>query len=88
MSNTWLTKVKDMEVAEKIMQEYAVSQNSPSLGLFELVVSTEAKRMDFRLSAWVFTLAHYFQSRYGVAQGEFVTRKIISSCLIHGQTVH
>ena len=88
MKKNWPTKNKDMHIAQLIMEEYALEQNSDSLGLFELVVDTQEKRMDFQLANWVVVLAQQFQSMYGANQGEYVTRQVISRCLTQGQTVH
>ena len=88
MSNDWVTKEKDIHIAQLIMEEYASKQNTDSLGLFELVVDTTEKRMDFRLSNWVLALAEHFNSLYGANQGDFVTRRVISHCMIQGKTLH
>lgn len=88
MKEKWLTRERDMFVAEQIMEEYARHQNNGSLGIFELFVNQEEKRMNFRLSTWVLTLAEHFKSVYGASQGDFVIRKVISRCLTNGQTLH
>lgn len=88
MNNSWPTKNRDMHTAQRIMEEYASEQNSNSLGLFEVVVNQEEKRMDFRLSSWVLVLAEHFKSLYGANRGDFVTRQVISYCLTKGETLH
>lgn len=88
MNKNWPTKMKDMHIAQLIMEEFANKQNSESLGLFELVVDQHEKRMNFRLSNWVFALAEQFNSMYGANQGDFITRQVISSCMTQGQTLH
>jgi len=88
MNKNWPTKIKDMYAAQRIMEEYANEKNTDSLGLFEVVVNQEAKRMDFRLSSWVILLAEHFKSIYGASQGDFVTRQVISCCITQGETLH
>lgn len=88
MNKDWPTKAKDMHVAQLIMEEYANAQNSESLGLFELVVDTIEKRMNFRMSNWVLVLAQHFNSTYGASQGDFITRQVITNCMVQGQTLH
>lgn len=88
MNKNWPTKAQDLFVAEQIMEDYANQHNSESLGLFELFVNQEEKRMNFRLSNWVLALAEQFKSMYGATKGDFVTRKVISCCLTNGQTLH
>ena len=88
MNKNWPTKDKDMNVAQRIMEEYAKAQNTDSLGLFEVVLNRQKKRMDFRLSSWVMVLAEHFKSIYGASQGDFVTRQVISYCITKGETLH
>lgn len=77
-----------MKIAQQIMEEYAQQNNLDSLGLFELVVDQEEKKMDFRLSPWVSKIATYFQSEYGEEQGDFITRQVISNCITKDETIH
>ncbi|MBI2785606.1 MAG: hypothetical protein HYX60_04570 [Legionella longbeachae] len=88
MSQNWPTRDRDLQVARVIMEEYATERESDSLGLFEIVVDQTEKRMDFRLSGWVVILAKHFNSIYGVTQGDFVIRQVITRCLTQGQTLH
>lgn len=87
MKDEWPTKEKDIHTAHKIMDEYAKTNNN-EVGLFELVLDKEAKRMDYRIADWVTRLAKHFYAVYGIIQGDFITRQIISNCLINGQTLH
>lgn len=88
MNKNWPTKYNDLHVAELFMEEYAKEQNSDSLGLFELVVNQDEKRMNFRLADWVMALAQHFNSIYGANQGDFVTRQVITQCITQGNTLH
>lgn len=88
MSDNWPTKDDDMSTAQRIIEEYAEEQNATSLGLFELVVNQEEKKMDVKLSSWVLVLADYFKSVYGPTRGDVVTRQVISYCITRGETIH
>lgn len=88
MKKDWATKEHDMHIAQCFIEEYAKVNNSDSLGLFELVVNYKKKRLDFRLSSWVVALASYFNAQYGNKQGDFVTRKVISTCITQDETMH
>lgn len=88
MSKNWPTKEKDINLAQVIMEAFAGKQNTTALGLFELVVDKVEKRMDFRLCDWVFALAQQFNVLYGAEQGDFITRQVISHCMIQGETLH
>lgn len=88
MNENWPTKKEDIVIAQQIMEEYAREQNTNALGLFELIVDAEEKKVDFRLSTWVILLAEYFESLYGAAQGEFVTRQVLSYCITKDHTIH
>jgi hypothetical protein len=88
MNKQWPTKDKDIRIAQVIMEKFAVQQNTDALGLFELVLNSQEKRMNFRLSNWVLALAEQFNTMYGADQGDFITRQVISRCIIQGQTLH
>ena len=88
MNKNWPTKYKDMHIAQLIMEEYASKQDSEFLGLFELVVNQNEKRMNFRLSDWVLVMANRFSAMYGANQGDLITRLVISRCMVQGQTLH
>ena len=77
-----------MLVAAEIMEDYARQNDSESIGLFELFVNPKEKRMNFRLSNWVLALAEHFATMYGANQGELITRKVITSCMVNEQTLH
>ena len=88
MNKNWPTRERDLQVAQVIMEEYAKEREKDSLGLFEVVVNQSEKRMNFCLSGWVIILAKHFSSMYGMSQGDFVTRQVISRCITQGQTIH
>lgn len=88
MSQNWPTRDRDLDTARVIMEEYASERDSNSLGLFEIVVDTEEKRMNFCLSGWVVNLAKHFYLLYGESQGDFVTRQVITRCITQGNTLH
>jgi hypothetical protein len=88
MSENWPTRERDLETARSIMEKYAIEFETDSLGLFEIVVDTAEKSMNFRLSGWVMHLATHFVACYGEEQGDFITRQIVSRCIVQGQTLH
>lgn len=88
MNQDWPTRESDLKTALVIMEEYANERESESLGLFEIVVDADKKRMDFCLSGWVVILARHFASLYGVNQGDVITRQVITCCLTQGETLH
>jgi hypothetical protein len=88
MNQNWPTRDRDLQAARVIMEEYANERASNSLGLFEVVLDSAEKRMNFCLSGWVIALAKHFNSLYGASQGAFVTRQIITGCITQGQTLH
>ena len=88
MDNNWPTKDKDISMAQRIMEKYAIEQNTDSLGLFEVVVNQQKKRMDFQLSSWVMLLAEHFKAVYGANRGDMITRQVIRHCITKGETLH
>ena len=88
MKHEWSTKVKDMQVARLIIDEYASDKNTNTLGLFELVIGGNKEKMDLRLAGWVVALSEYFMSTYGEDYGDYVTKRVISKCITNDKTIH
>jgi len=40
------------------------------------------------LSGWVVILAKHFVSTYGISQGDYITRQVISRCITQDATLH
>lgn len=88
MKKKWPTKVKDLSVAQHIIEQYAEDKDSEVLGLFELVFNVKEKRLNFQLASWVVNLAKKFNAIYGAEDGDTITRHVISHCLIQDETLH
>lgn len=88
MIDKWPTKFEDMDTAQQIMEEYAKMHNLEALGLFELVLNKNEKKMDFQLAPWVKKVARHFYKTYGEKKGDYITRQIISSCITKDETIH
>jgi len=88
MSQTWPTKYKDIRIAEEIIEDYANIHNTQILNIFDLVFDPINKRIEFQLSEWITHLFWQFTAMYGMEQGDFIARKIISKVIIQGETLH
>lgn len=88
MNKNWPTQIKDMYIAQEILEKYAEEHNTEAFGLFELFFDEKEKSMNFRLSDWVTRLAAHFFYLYGPTLGDQITRNVITQCLTGGQTIH
>lgn len=88
MSQSWPTRDLDLQAAQVIMEEYANRRESKVLGLFEIEVNEHEKRMNYCLSGWVVLIAKHFVELYGDIQGDYVTRQVISTCIVRDHTLH
>lgn len=84
----WSTQSKDMGIAKLVIDQYVEATGVEAVGLFEVVMNPIEKRMDYQLAAWVLVLMQQFAQLYGTEKGDFVTRQVISRCLIGNETVH
>ena len=85
---SWSTQAKDMGLAKLIIDQYVEATGAEAVGLFEIVMNPSEKRMNYQLAAWVIVLAQQFSTLYGAEKGDFVTREVISRCLIGNEQVH
>ena len=85
---SWSTQSKDMGLARLVIDQYVEATGAEAVGLFEIVMNPSEKRMDYQLASWVVVLAQQFSTLYGAEKGDFVTREVISRCLIGNELVH
>lgn len=85
---TWPTKYKDIRIAQEVIDNYAHNHNTQTLNIFDLVFDPIKKRMDVQLSEWITHLIILFTAMYGMEQGDFIARKIISKVIMQGETLH
>ncbi len=86
MNHKWPTKNKDMQVARNIINEYTSGEGL--VGIFEVVKKDNPAEVSIHLAEWVVILTQYFRELYGIEHGDFVMKKVLSACLINGQTIH
>lgn len=86
MTNTWTTEQQDMYFARQVIAEHGGEDTL--LGIFEMEMDIEGHLKQVRLSPWVMILIKHFRKVYGEEQGDFVTKKVMSCCMVNGQTVH
>ena len=87
MHDSWPTQLKDLMIAQQILQIFS-EQGQSNLSLFELVVDYQEKKMNYQLAPWVHALADRYAAMYGEERGEIITRKVISRCMRDTDVVH
>lgn len=89
MSNDWPTKLKDIKLARFFIELYALNfETTTSIGLFEINTNLVKKTINLQVSPWVIAMTQEFQKLYGIEQGEWVARKILTLCFTQEQTIH
>ena len=85
----WPTKYKDLSILKFYLETYQVfSGNKNSQSLFEWRLTPNQKNFQITLSPWLQAMILHFMDLYGVEQGEFISRRLVSYCLTQGQTFH
>lgn len=87
MQQLWTTKEADLEVAEQIINKHIELNEGEPLGLFELILHDE-KIQRYELADWLIELSDHYNELYGDERGLFVTKMIISRCMIGDATLH
>lgn len=87
MSTEWPTKQIDLSYAESVLKKHMDFNDGEPLGLFE-ITNKEEIPSDMRVADWVIELLDHYQAKYGKDHGDVITRKVVSSCLTKGHTVH
>lgn len=86
MNEEWPTEYQDMYIAREIIAEYGGDESV--LGIFEMEMDPQGLVQKVKLSEWILRLIGHFRTVYGLEHGDFILKKVISGCLIDGQTIH
>lgn len=88
MMYDWPTKERDIALARKLIAQYSEEHDTERLGLFELSTDEYERKFEFRIAPWVLGLAGRFLQLYGPERGDIITRKVLTHCLVNGESVH
>lgn len=86
MKNDWDTQEQDLTLARNIIEQH--SPDLDNVGLLKFVVNTKARSLSLELADWVSVLTKEFIEKYGLIQGNEITRKVLTRILTAGETVH
>lgn len=86
MKQDWSTKKQDMYIAKEVISQYGGDEGL--LGIFEVLTDSKGNVSEVRLAEWVKVLVNHYRTIYGEEKGDFVMKKVVSSCLINGKTIH
>ena len=87
MQHDWKTQAYDLQIAEEIIDKHLQRNNGSPLGMLDVVVQDDQK-ISCEISDWVIELAEHYHDLYGLDQGMFVTKKIITRCMVGHHTIH
>lgn len=87
MQNDWPTKEKDLLVAQTIIERHLDLNEGEPLGIFDVIVN-RGEKVGIQLSDWVVELSEHFSQQYGSEKGNKVIQKVLTGCLLKGETIH
>ncbi len=85
MRKDWPTSSYDLYIARQVINQHA-KEDKP-LGVFEIIISEKGDTR-VHLAEWVTILRDFYHHTYGITQGDIIMRKVVTSCLLNGETVH
>jgi hypothetical protein len=85
----WPTKEKDLEKAVDILESHVVINEGDPLSLLNIIFNDcNEEDVDVKVSDWVLDLSSYFISQYGSKHGKTIASKVLTKCLLLGETIH
>lgn len=87
MPHDWPTKEEDLKIISAIISRYFFLHGGEPLSLAKLQYSP-GEKVDIVLSDWLTEVLDYFSEHFSRARANEVLKRIISSYLIGGETVH
>ena len=85
-ADDWGTKSEDLYVTRQVIAEFGGDETL--LGIFEVVTDEHGQFQTARLAEWVCVLIKHFRNLYGESEGDQIMKRVVSNCLIDGQTIH
>lgn len=83
----WPTREADLQIAQKIIRKHIDFNDGEPLGLFE-IRQYEDHDSDYLISDWVLEILEHFSQQYGQEKGSEITQRVVSQCLLEGETIH
>lgn len=88
MSKDWLTKEEDLKAAAEIIDEHNLINEGEPISILNIVFNAEKDDFDVNVSDFVADIADYFIRKYGSRHGKSIASKVLTKCLLAGQTIH
>ncbi len=85
MSNDWPSSSYDLYIARQVINQHT-NEDKP-LGIFEIIVAENGENKVY-LAEWVRVLRDFYHHAYGDEQGDIIMRKVVTKCLVSGETIH
>lgn len=88
MQEDWPTAQEDLHIAHAIIQKYVeLLQEGESLPMPHILLRSDS-HPNYWAPDWMLELAETFSERYGLMQGDYVTRRVLTHYLLQDKTIH
>lgn len=84
----WPTENFDMKLAASVIHKHVELNGGEPLLLLDVIFDEFQKSEMMKIPEWLLDLASCFMQQYGVEKGRQITEKVLTKCLLAGQTIH
>lgn len=86
-NESWPTKDADLEKAFEIIRKHMDLNDGQPLGMFEIILA-DAQAPTIKIPEWLVELMDYYSAEYGEEQGDWIIKRVFTSCITDGTTIH
>ncbi len=88
MQEPWSTVQDDLSLANEIIDKYVdLLAEGEELPMPRIVARLD-NALEYWMPEWMLEIAETFSDRYGIEQGDYVTRRVFTHYLLQGKTIH
>ncbi len=88
MQEDWPTAQEDLHIANTVIKKYIdLLQDDEQLPMPHILLRSDSYP-SYWAPDWMLELAEIFGDRYGLIQGDYVTRRVLTHYLLQGNTIH
>ena len=88
MQDNWITEQDDLSIATDIIEKHInlldVDEHLP----MPKIIARLDNALEYVTPDWMLEIAETFDDRYGLQQGDFVTRRVLTHFLLNGRVIH
>jgi hypothetical protein len=88
MQENWPTEQEDLAIANDIIEKHIDMLDEHAELPMPRIMARLDNAVEYLTPDWMIEIAEAFDERYGLTQGDYITRRVLTHYLLRGKVVH